>query len=390
MTDQRDRIPLNNMANSFVNIWKTVGEVDLRPIRQDALREVRLALVGKSGSGRNTLADQMRRDLNRPDATTHSPVQILDLEEASQARTAHLVILMIAGEAPDLERPRALAHELSSAGKKVVVFYNVQPGQARPALGKGWEAQRVFIGPADDPAYLAKSFAPAILELLPDLLIPLGRSFPLFRVSIARDLINETSLSNAAFAFSTSLAELVPVLNIPFTLADMVVITKAQAFLVYRLGLALGYSTRWQDYVREFGGVIGTGFLWRQLARYLVGLIPVIGIIPKVVVAYTGTFVIGQVVLRWYLTGRHVSKAQFRELYHQATLQGRTVALGMLERVFRRRRPALEGEGKERKRPRLPSPRGRPTCSNCGKKNSSKALFCQYCGQPLIQLPKPG
>jgi uncharacterized protein (DUF697 family) len=40
---------------------------------------------------------------------------------------------------------------------------------------------------------------------------------------------------------STSLAELVPVLNIPFTIADMVVITKAQAFLVYRLGLSLGF-----------------------------------------------------------------------------------------------------------------------------------------------------
>jgi uncharacterized protein (DUF697 family) len=377
------------MANSFVNIWKTVGEVDLRPIREDALREVRIALVGESGSGRHTLADRMRRDLSRPEAATHSPVQILGLEEAGEAKSAHLVILMIAAGDPDVSRQRTLAHELSSAGKKVVVFYNLLPGQAEPALDTGWEAQRVFIGPADDEAYLAKRFVPAILELLPNSLVPLGRNFPLFRVAIARDLINETSLSNAAFAFSTSLAELVPVLNIPFTITDMVVITKAQAFLVYRLGLTLGYSTRWQDYVREFGGVIGSGFLWRQLARYLFGLLPVIGIIPKVVVAYTGTFVIGQVVLRWYLTGRHVSKAQFRELYRQATLQGRAVAYGMVEKVFRRRRRALPAEGSQPKPRRLPAPRGKRTCPNCGKKNSAKALFCQYCGQPLTQPPGP-
>ena len=374
------------MPNSFVNIWKTVGEVDLRPIREDALREIRIALIGESGSGRNTLADQMRRDPSRPDAATHSPVQILDLEQGSQAKAADLVILMIAPGSQDLSRQRALAREFSSAGKRVVVFYNLPPGQPQPALGTGWAAQRVFIGSASDAAYLAKSFVPAILELLPNLIVPLGRNFPLFRGAIARDLINETSLSNAAFAFSTSLAELVPVLNIPFTVADMVVITKAQAFLVYRLGLALGYSTRWQDYVREFGGVIGTGFLWRQLARYLVGLIPVIGIIPKVVVAYTGTFVVGQVVLRWYLTGRHVSRAQFRELYQQATLQGRTVAYGMLQRVFRRRR-ALPAGADQALAPRLASPRGKRICPNCGKKNSSTALFCQYCGQPLVQPP---
>ena len=158
--------------------------------------------------------------------------------------------------------------------------------------------------------FIQRSLVPAILELLPDLHLALGRQFPLFRLTVAHQLINETCFSNTAYALSTGLAEIVPVLDIPLNVTDMIVLTKSQAFLVYKLGLALGFSTRWQDYLAEFGSVIGGGFLWRQLARSLVGLIPVWGIVPKVAVSYAGTYVVGNTVLQWYLTGRHLSPAR--------------------------------------------------------------------------------
>ena len=98
---------------------------------------------------------------------------------------------------------------------------------------------------------------PTVLKLLPNQLLALGRMFPIFREAIAHQLINEACLTNASYAFSTGLAEIVPVLALPLTVTDMVVLTKNQAFLVYRLGLLFGFSTRWQDYVAEFGSVIG-------------------------------------------------------------------------------------------------------------------------------------
>jgi uncharacterized protein (DUF697 family) len=176
----------------------------------------------------------------------------------------------------------------------------------------------------------------------------------------------------------------------------MVILTKNQLFLVYKLGLALGYSTRWQDYAAEFGGVLGSGFVWRQLARTLVGLIPVWGIAPKVAVAYAGTYVVGNAVLQWYLTGRHLSRQQMRQLYSQAQARGKALAQTLLSKAPRLRLPALRFPRIKLPRarlalPRLPgrkSPRSRlPTdglsCPQCGRSNATDARFCAYCGHPI-------
>jgi uncharacterized protein (DUF697 family)/ribosomal protein L40E len=207
----------------------------------------------------------------------------------------------------------------------------------------------VIYGSVNDISFLEREFIPIVLELLPQQQIALGRQFPLFRLTIARQLINETCLSNAAYSFSTGLAEIVPVLDLPLNVTDLVVLTKSQAFLAYRLGLLLGFSTRWQDYVTEFGSVIGSGFVWRQIARSLIGLIPAWGIIPKVVVAYSGTYVVGNAILGWYLTGRKLSPKQMRALSVQAITRGKEYARKLGQKIPRPRLAI-------RKKDRLPAP----------------------------------
>jgi len=175
----------------------------------------------------------------------------------------------------------------------------------------------------------------------------------------------------------------VAVLNIPLTLADIIVLTKTQAFLAYKLGLALGYSTRWQDYITEFGGVLGSSFIWRQVARSLVGLIPFWGILPKTAIAYSGTYVVGNVVLQWYLTGKHLSKGQMKLLYAQATERGRSLASNLMRRLphprLRLRLP--KPRSKTPKVRALPRPSKSQRCSGCGKVSAADASFCQYCGK---------
>ena len=330
------------MANmqDVTNIWKNIREVDLRAICDEALQDLRIALVGEENSGRQALADRLRIDPSRPAMRTFTPVLISGLEPPKEADLADLIIVMVKSTTINIERLRALAHQWTNSGRKVIVFYN-QGGtpagvEANPALVSGgmtWDALRLFVGVVDDSTYLQKEFAPAVMALLPDRWLSLGRHFPLFRVPIASQIINDTALSNAAYAVSTGLVEIVPVLDLPLNIADMIVLTKSQAFLVYRLGLTFGFSTRWQDYITEFGGVIGSGFVWRQLARYLVGLIPVWGILPKTTIAYTGTFVVGHAILRWYLTGRQLSTRQISALYRQALVQGKEVTRGLLEKV---------------------------------------------------------
>jgi uncharacterized protein (DUF697 family) len=383
------------------SIWNNVKEMDLRPLRVEALRGVRIALVGRPESGVYTLADQIRRDPARAGVETQTPLLLADLETADESIAADLVILIVSENQRDLSRERALVRGWADVGKKVLVFVNSSAedfiesdgkdgepsngGGRNPAYKPGveWGIRRVVHGPVDDPAFLLKEFVPEVTAILPEQLLALGRQFPLFRVSIARQLIYDTSFSNAAYALSTGIAEVVPLFDIPLNVTDMVVLTKTQAFLVYKLGLILGLSTRWQDYVTEFGGVLGGGFLWRQLARQLIGLIPAWGIVPKVAVSYAGTYVVGNVVLQWYLTGRHVTRAQMNQLYSQAFARGKNLARDLIQKTPRPKLP-------RRKRAALPAPEKTKICPVCGKESAADAQFCQYCGHGLSSPDEKG
>ena len=361
------------------NVWKNIREVDLRPIREAALQPLHLAIVGAPGSGRHTLAGQMRIDPSRPAMQTHSQLGIADLDGAAQAGMANLIILVVDLTSTDTSRELALARAWVAAGQRVLVLLNkidLLPGGAALDDSATWQAHDLVYASATSPQSLLKNFVPAVLRLLPERLIPLARQFPLFRVPVANDLIRETCFSNAAYSISSGLAGIVPALIVPMNISDMVVLSKAQAFLVYKLGLAFGLSTEWRDYLTEFGGIVGGGFMWRQLARQLIGLIPVWGIVPKVGVAYAGTYVVGHAVLKWYLTGRHISPQQMREFYLQAFDKGKVVGRNLLKRTPRprlfRRRQAL-----------LNPPAGIKNCPSCAKPNAQDAQFCQYCGKPL-------
>ena len=399
----------------ITNAWGTIKQADLRPVRDQALRGIRIAIVGSLGSGRATLADQMHRDPDHSERATDTPIVIVTPEEANQVAEADLIILMIDSRAgsPSLQE-RELVRAWNNASKRVIIFINQFPETAEAVSvspwassdqGKRFGQRRVVWGSVLDRHVLADQFAPAVIELAPDHLLALGRYFPLFRLPVAHFLINDACFSNAAYSLSTGLAEMIPIMDIPLAMTDMIILTKNQLFLVYKLGLALGYSTEWRDYVTEFGGVLGTGFLWRQMARSLIGLIPVFGIIPKVAVAYAGTYAIGEAVLQWYQTGKHISSRQVQQFYHQALGRGKALARNLLERMPRPRLPKSSFPSLLR----LPRPKRSKTsagqestalaaqalpaeatiagltCPQCGKISAPDAVFCQYCGKSLRQ-----
>jgi uncharacterized protein (DUF697 family) len=361
----------------LVNVWKNLKEVDLRPYQDAAMDPVKLVIVGQPGSGRHTLADQLHRDPQRPENSTDTAVLISDLSNSDWMTAADLVILVLDATAQDFGQERTLAKKCSDAGKMLITYVNkvdLLENKSRSYPSTGWEMGRVVRGSALDLSSLQRDLVPVVLELLPERHLSLGRHFSIFRLAIARKLINDTCFSNAVYSLSTGVAEVVPILDLPLNLTDMVVLTKAQAFLVYKLGLSLGFSTRWEDYLKEFGGVIGSGFVWRQLSRMLIGLIPVWGIVPKIAIAYSGTYVVGNVVMQWYLTGRQVSSKQIQAISNQALIHGRQIAQNLAARLPR---PRLG----RRKSPVLLQAENTRPCPFCGKPNAPDALFCQYCGQ---------
>lgn len=380
---------------ALTNTWEIVKEVDLQPLRDEALGGIKIVIIGKQGSGRKTLASQLRRDPRREDVMVDSPIIILDLSEPDLASVADLVILMLDARNTDFTREAELSRVWSGANMPVLVLINNFDGGERPKMLKqwiDWKSRRVVDGSILDDKFLTGKFARGVITLVPDKTMALGRYFPLFRVPVAHHMINDTCLTNATYSFTTGIVEIIPLLNIPLTVTDMIVLTKNQAFMVYKLGLALGLSTEWRDYVAEFGGVLGSGFFWRQLARSLVSLVPLWGIVPKIGITYAGTYVVGNVILYWYLTGRHISREQMKALYSRALASGKELGRNLLRRFpgrdsfwFRLPRPRL---------PRLPRVAGRKPaksrrknyCVSCGKKNPKRASFCQYCGSDLVGI----
>ena len=196
----------------LTNPWDAVKEVDLRPLRQEALQGVQIALVGAMGVGRAALADRMRRDPARPHLEVDTPLWILDLDNVDQAFEADIIILIVDPAKPDFSQEKELAKTFSNQGKKVLIFLH-QLGEPDEMLvlspESEWGKRRVVWGSVDDTKFLLEKFAPAVISLIPGKLLSLGRYFPLFRVQIAHYLINDNCATNAAYALSTGLAETV-------------------------------------------------------------------------------------------------------------------------------------------------------------------------------------
>lgn len=360
----------------FGNIWNTFKEIDIRPIADEAERPLTLAFVGAPGVGKSTLIAAMRHDAREREKMI-SPTIESDLENAAQL-DADLIVLVVDAQARNLSDEAALCRALNEAGRSILIFYNkmdaIPNGNAIAMTVTSWCDAKITYGSAIDPDTLAADFVPRVHELLRERQLALARRYPIFRMAVARALINDTSSASATYALSTGLAEIVPALNIPFNLADIVVLTKNQALMVYKLGLAFGLSTRWQDHLAKFGGVIGAGFLWRQIARELIGLIPGWGIVPKVAIAYAGTYAVGEAILRWYRTGGKVSSQGMKEIYADALARGKRIAQDLIARAPKVSLPAL---------PRPAMPTRNVVCANCSRTNPRGARFCAYCGMSL-------
>lgn len=327
-------------------IFNTIREVDLTPIRDAAEMQTWIAILGDETSGARELATALYlapRSLPADDASYSMAGPILiSIDKAEMAERADLIVFVLEPGHATSQAERSAFQKWSTEGKKIIVLFNQTPAGTVILARNDWVGARVLEGQVTAREFLEKQFIPMVLTLLPENKLSLARNYPLFRSAVARDVVNETSFANASYSFSTGLAEIVPLLNIPFNVADMVILTKAQAFMVYRLGLVFGLSTRWQDHLAAFGSTVGAGFVWRTIARQLVGLVPGIGIVPKVAIAYAGTYAMGRGVLQWYETGRDVSKQDIENFFRQALERGKVIASTLVDKAPKLQAPKVK------------------------------------------------
>ncbi len=324
-----------------------VREIDLGAIKREAETRFSLELGGDPA-----LAAQLAAALSSTPGRSgvHPYVSVQD----EGVRSALSPDLRAPGLHVVVQRGFAGSEPLGVVPTLVVCVADEATHDVGAELARPGEAARVVV--TDLTADLERILVPEILRALPrHLHLAVARQLPVFRPAVIRSLIEETSRTNAVYAASTGVAEVVPVLNIPLNVADTVVLGKNQLVMAYKVALAAGKTGKPQELMGEIVGVLGGGLLFRQVARGLVGLIPVWGWLPKVAVAYAGTQVIGTATALWATEGRTVTSRDLRGLYENALGRGRTLAGQLLRR---NQNAAALPKGEET--PQLEPPRNDP------------------------------
>jgi uncharacterized protein (DUF697 family) len=143
---------------------------------------------------------------------------------------------------------------------------------------------------------------------------------------------------NAQFAALSNIPALIPVVGGIFAAgADFLVLTKNQLMMMYRLAAIYDrdLDNRWRVY-RELAPVVGAGFVWRTTARQIAAVLPfAVGAVPKVAIAYAGTYAIGQAARAYYEYGDRLDSDELAQVYRDG--------LASLERARHRITPGRSG-----------------------------------------------
>lgn len=320
-------------------VWTTVRELDVHAIRQESERAVALACFGQPAllDALANLLYNERQDMDgksashsRYGAVGSDPIYRYPLTAMGSSfdpQRADMLLLVLDGrQPPDPVAARNLGpifRNTSLPFLAVVLHVDRLPNlSTENGLSPAIQSQVVFIPDPNAPD-AGQLLSTALLGRLPsELHLAAARRLPGLRATVARDLVNSTSMSNASYALISAIPEQFPVLDIPVAAADILVLTKNQVMMTYRLALAHGAPPDFQACLREMVSIVGAAYLWRQIARILIGLIPVIGVLPKIAVAYGGTRAVGVTAWRWFATGELVSKDQIQHISQEAMGRG--------------------------------------------------------------------
>lgn len=324
-------------ALKVANVWQVIKDVDVEAMRRAARERFVLRVVADVEDDATQTAVLLSHEapvVPHPwiEARAAGAGTVMTTTGAPGAES--LAVVLVTRNA---RMSAALAAARGDAARErvpivtLLVDASLTPGPLTPEPA---EAARIA-APALDSAG-ARAVIAALLDVVaPDHRLSVARQLPLARPGVFQALIDETARANASFALTTGIAEAVPVLSVPLNLGDIVVLTKNQMVMAYKMALASGRDGAPRELLGEIAGVLGSGLLLRQVARQLVGLIPVVGILPKVAVAYGGTWAIGRAMIAWLTEGRRLTRDAVRSFSSEGLERGRDVARRLLESVKR-------------------------------------------------------
>ena len=311
----------------LANLWRVISDVDLERIRASARTPFELLVVAEDAE----LGERVRTGLGAlPGGGVHPYVVVVDPATLRQRPTTPLAVVL-ASASPELSVPMKAADEHCIRARLPRLTLVVGGEAPADVARRVAEQARAAIA---DPLAPSRSVLMQIIELVEgDARLAVAAALPVFRPVVAEVIVDETAKANASFAVTTGLAETIPVLSAPLNVGDMVILTKNQLIMGYKIALASGRNDDPRSMMTEILGVIGGGFLFRQVARQLVGLIPVAGLLPKVAIAYAGTYAIGRGLTAWAISGAAVTPEVLSGYTSEGLDRGRALATQLLAQV---------------------------------------------------------
>lgn len=321
------------MLKRLPKLWRLLREIDLDSVRREAERPFQVLVGAQDAAEAEHVAALLSGTARHPWVVPVDPEQA-----ARRARSGTIDLAVLC--TPTVRVADGLAEAraaLTAAGVPTVLALGTAAA-GMDLIARDGESGRVLLSVPDGPQALAATLVAAAPPLLR---VALARQLPPLRQAAFAEITEETARANAVYALTMGLAEAIPLLGLPLNVADIVVLTKNQLVMGYRIALAAGKQGAPRDVMGELVSVVGGGFLFRQVGRELVGLVPVIGVVPKVAVAYAGTLAIAKVVVAWASEDHRLGPKALRRAYQEAWGRGKALAQALLRRRRERRTRAL-------------------------------------------------
>jgi uncharacterized protein (DUF697 family) len=299
------------VIGNIAQFWRLTRELDVNGLRESFERPLSVRVLGSDVSTAQRVARLIEPDPAAGEVT-HGV-----LGEQSRER-ADLYVVAVAGQL-EADARRSLS-DLSVSETPLVL---VQTDAAAGMLVVGIPDDRVvtlteLTGDDEARTWLFR----ALVHASPEVMLSAGRRHPLLREPVAEHLIRDTSRVNAQFAALSSLPSNLPLIGgLVGDVADILVLTKNQVLLIFKLAGLYGRDLELgRQLLIEITPVVGGAFFWRSTARALVGLLPgLLGLLPKTLVAYTGTYVVGEMARYYFRYGHKPPPEMVRDLRDEGT-----------------------------------------------------------------------
>lgn len=200
--------------------------------------------------------------------------------------------------APDMTRPTPWGDAAETVARRMTAGRTEE--EAAEALEAVERAVPVEAKPAaDEPieltdeaaADLDRRMGEWIIAACRDKKLAFALAFPFVRRPLSLDAVRATAIQNAGVGV---------VVFIPG--ADMPIMTLNQAKMLLQIAAAYGQPLS-AERIKELAAVVGGAFLFRNIARTAVGVVPVLGWAIKGAVGFAGTEAMGRAAIEYFEAG---------------------------------------------------------------------------------------